>query len=454
MAIREGRWDCPSCGSKRIYGRHVECPGCGKPRPAGIRFYLTDDAPAITDAAQLAEAKAGADWVCQHCGASNRATQEACGGCGAPRGSSPGQRIIDYTLDQVPRSGDEPPPAAPGPHTIRTLVGGPAEPGAKPEGPKQPLTKGQTCMGCGCMTALAAGAISLLLSLITMCFDALPVGGEGLQAAVVTAKRWERAVVVEERSVIRGEGWELPDSAEVLRRRRRFKEMGQEVDHYTTVTRQVPRTEQVSDGTRTRSREVDERVRTGTRTYVCGQRDLGNGYFEDIECTEPVYETRSRTETYEEPVYRTETHYETVTEQVPVYRDVAIYDTFYTYRVPRWEVVDTLRTRGDTIRPFWPDTAMGRGRRIVRRMETYYLSFRRQENGSPFGARVALPVWARWRVGDRVALRVTIDDSVRTDVLPADSLSLCRRWHRSRKDPPGDSIGCSPLPPDTTRRRR
>lgn len=33
MAICEGRWDCPSCGSTAIYGRHVECAGCA-------RFYL------------------------------------------------------------------------------------------------------------------------------------------------------------------------------------------------------------------------------------------------------------------------------------------------------------------------------------------------------------------------------------------------------------------------------
>lgn len=108
MAIREGRWDCPSCGSKAVLGRHVDCPGCGKPRPAGTRFYLTADAPVVTDAAQLAEAKAGADWICGHCGASTRATQTDCGGCGAARGTSPTQPVIHYGAGQVPRSGGAP----------------------------------------------------------------------------------------------------------------------------------------------------------------------------------------------------------------------------------------------------------------------------------------------------------------------------------------------------------
>ncbi|HEX8432380.1 MAG TPA: zinc finger protein, partial [Longimicrobium sp.] len=86
MAIREGRWDCPSCGSTGIFGRHVECLSCGKPRPGGVRFYLSDDAPVLVDPERIAEARAGADWVCEHCAATNRATHPDCEGCGAPRG--------------------------------------------------------------------------------------------------------------------------------------------------------------------------------------------------------------------------------------------------------------------------------------------------------------------------------------------------------------------------------
>ncbi|HYW12972.1 MAG TPA: hypothetical protein VE871_13520 [Longimicrobium sp.] len=121
MAIREGRWDCPSCGSTAVYGRHVDCPGCGRPRPAGIRFYLTADAPVITDAAQLAEANAGADWICGHCGASTRATQADCGGCGAARGTSPSQPVIHYGPGQAPR-----PSGALGATPAAGLAAGPA----------------------------------------------------------------------------------------------------------------------------------------------------------------------------------------------------------------------------------------------------------------------------------------------------------------------------------------
>ena len=106
MAICEGRWDGTGCGSAGIYGRFVDGPGCGRPRPGNVRFQLTDDAPAITAPERLAEAQAGAEWACAHCGATSRATPQACGGCGAPRGSLPGRATIDHAVKDVPRSGD------------------------------------------------------------------------------------------------------------------------------------------------------------------------------------------------------------------------------------------------------------------------------------------------------------------------------------------------------------
>jgi hypothetical protein len=459
MAIREGRWDCPSCGSKRVYGRHVDCPGCGKPRPAGIRFYLTDDAPAINDASQLREARAGADWVCEHCGASTRATKTNCDGCGAPRGSSPSQRVVDYPLHAVPRSGDVPRPAA------RGLMGRVKREAGEP---RKPAGKGKTCLGCGCLGFVVLLLLGMLSAAVESCGGGR-VGGEDLKPATVAGKRWERAFQVEQRRVVEGSGWDLPDSAEVVRSRRRLRGTGREVERYESVTRRVQRSREVPAGTRTatrqvpdsrtETRQVTERVRTGERTYVCGQRDLGNGYFEDIECSDPVYEnvTRTeeyevpttRTETYEETVYRTEYYWENETTNEPVYRRVQVYDTFFDYRVPAWDSVETRQARGDTAAPAWPDTALRPGQRIVGRRDEYWMTFRRAD-GTRFGARVPLDVWMRWRVGQPVALRQ--EDGAappRFDVLPADSLAACRRWHRGRDrdNPPGDSLGCSPRPP-------
>ena len=104
---------------------------------------------------------------------------------------------------------------------------------------------------------------------------------------------WERTVEVEAFGTVTEEDWDVPSEGRILSQREEIREY-----------------EQVISGYVTQQRQVSEQVQTGSRTYVCGQRDLGNGFFEDVECTDPVYETRYRTETYQEPVY----------EDRPVYR--------------------------------------------------------------------------------------------------------------------------------------
>lgn len=107
MATRMGRWDCTSCGTRGILGPEQACTQCGAARPDDVRFYLPQNEPAVTDPAQIAEAQAGPDWDCLHCGADNKATHKSCSQCGAERGSSPTLAVREYGLGEVPRSGDE-----------------------------------------------------------------------------------------------------------------------------------------------------------------------------------------------------------------------------------------------------------------------------------------------------------------------------------------------------------
>ncbi|MBW3570843.1 MAG: hypothetical protein KY467_07040 [Gemmatimonadetes bacterium] len=292
----------------------------------------------------------------------------------------------------------------------------------------------------------ALAAIALLILPVAGCGDTPAAGGAGLKPASVESKRWERVAVVEQRRIEEGEGWELPDSAEVLRRERRFHHTGQEVVGQRTATRQVPRTERVADGTDTRSRTVEERVRTGTREYVCGQRDLGNGYFEDVECREPVYETRTRTETWEEPRYREVTRHETVTEQVAVTRPVPVYRTYYTWRAPRWDAVDTLRASGDTTRPAWPNAQLAQNQRWGARTGRYTVVVR--QGAMRMTLHTDLGQWAGLRPGQRVGVRFSAREDGGSPIFPADSLYECQRWHLGLdRRPPPDSLGCSPRPP-------
>lgn len=530
MAIREGRWDCTSCGSTAIYGRHVDCPGCGRPRPAGVRFYLTANAPVVTDARQLAEARAGADWVCARCGASNRATVHTCAGCGAAHEVESVQPVAEYTLANTPRSGDESSPsadastpespaAASGP-SATSAAGSASEsptgsglestegtsvsptasaPGSAPAvaaAPSSPvfLSSGPATPAAGSTPPPASGVQAKASEISSRYWVAVffgteerwmrwrPVLRRGLMGAVglvvlgfltikagdayssrtpaprpavVDSVVWERLIEVEEHGLFADEGWELPDSARDVVRSERVRDYRQELTGYRTVTRDEARTRQVLKGYEEETRTVSEREQTGTRTYTCGTRDLGNGYFEDVECTEPEYETVSRTETVSVPVYEDETYYVEVSEEQPVYRQVPIMATYYTYRVPRWTTVETLRSSGDwSTRPAWPTWPPAPDSTTIRREGERRASNRavlRTKDGV-IDVHLDEDELRRLRPGQRVAYGGWGRRRPRAAVLPPDSLPACRRWHTGRGKPPPDSLGCSPRPATPPRR--
>jgi hypothetical protein len=335
MAIREGRWDCPTCGNRGLLGRELSCSGCGNRRPEGIKFYLPDDAAEVTDAARLTEARAGADWICEHCGVSTRASMDRCPGCGAERGSSPTQQTHEHRFDE---------PAA---EPVRTLAA--AAPPKRKRGWKGPAA----------LVAIVGGLVWW--------------NGPVEVTATVAAKDWSRAIEVQEYRTVQEEDWSVPQGGRQKRSFRAVRDYRQVLDHYETKTRQV-----------------SERVQSGTRTYTCGQRDMGNGYFEDVTCTEPVYETNYRQETYQDPVYRQE----------------PIYDTKYAYEIEKWLPDDTAWARGDGAKePAWPAVTIGRNEREGARIQRYVLRFT-DDDGKTYEEEVTADQFARYRQGQPVKLRM------------------------------------------------
>jgi hypothetical protein len=449
MAIREGRWDCSSCGSTAIYGRHVDCPGCGRPRPAGVRFYLTDNAPVVTDAARLAEARAGADWVCEHCEASNRATLNDCGGCGAARGTSPTQPVRDYGLGQVPRSGASAETSASGTSPMHPAMGAAPRIGTPTKAP----ASGPAAASGRSYILHAVGAV--FAGLLVLIGWAAFAGQQKVQAdrfdsyvptppvpAVVAGKQWHRRIDARLRTLVPGQGYTLPDSALVLTTQQRHTGDRRVVDHYVTSTRQVPRSVAIPDGYEMVSEEVEETVQTGSRTYVCGQRDMGNGYFEDEECSEPEYETRTRTVSRRQPRYRYETRMETVTDRTPVYRTEPVYRTWYTWNQPVWRDTAYL-AQGDTTQPEWPQVDPGVVVPDDGRRERYSILFRFGPGAAASEAEVSAEEWARYQPGDPVAIR---ERPFHFQLLPPDSLPACINWHTGRGAAPSAFLGCSPHP--------
>lgn len=319
MTVREGLWDCQYCGSTGILGRHKVCPNCAKSRPAGTRFYLPEDAKAVETDALKEKAKIGPDWICEFCGSSNAADSEVCRHCNALRESvSPQQKVQAFAPGQAPRSGDM---TVPDPHEVHR------QPQAQPAKARPKWL---------------FPAIGIFVVLACLIGGMMLFGSDALEANVESMS-WERSVVVEELQTVVEEGWELPEGARLISQSEEIREFNPVIVGYET-----------------KERQVSERVQVGERTYVCGERDLGNGFFEDIECTEPVYETQQRTETYEEPVYQ----------QVPVYA------TKYEYEIDRWVATRTEREAGDDNQPYWPELALQPNEREGEREEAYSIVFR------------------------------------------------------------------------------
>ncbi|HET9226729.1 MAG TPA: zinc finger protein [Thermoanaerobaculia bacterium] len=310
MAIREGAWDCPHCGRKGNRGPEKYCGGCGAPRGDGVKFYLPQDAPEITEAKALERAKAGPDWTCSFCEGDNPSTNAFCSSCGASREGAPARQVVEHRKDAAPPQ----PVAAPPP----------------PPAPVNPKLKRGCQIGCLGLAAL----------LVFFWF----LGRPKETTLTVAGHRWERTVAVEELRTVQEEGWEneLPAGARSLSSRR-------EVHHHNRIR----------TGTETRTRTVTERVQTGSERVKVGERDLGNGYFEDIYEDRPVYEDREREETYEEPVYREE----------------PVYAVRHTYEVEKWMPSREARAGAEDRNAVWPGSNLRAKEREGQRTEVYEVVF-------------------------------------------------------------------------------
>lgn len=316
MAVREALWDCQYCDAMGVRGREDYCPSCSRPRPEGTKFYLPKDAQAVTDESLLRQTKKGPDWVCAFCDSSNEADETACVYCGAGReATSAQQQVKEYAVGSAPTSGDN------------TFEDAPVA--AEPQQASRPRW------------LPVAGVLALLVLLACICGGILLSRSSEAEVTAVQFD-WQRTIEVEAVRTVVEEDWDVPAGGRTLSQQEEIREYDRVLIGYETL-----------------EREVSEQVQVGERTYVCGQRDLGNGFFEDIECTDPVYETQYRTESYDEPIY----------ESVPVY------GTKYTYEIDRWLTVRTEQAGANDRSPLWPNTNLGEGEREGDRTEMYQITF-------------------------------------------------------------------------------
>ena len=74
-------WTCQYCETRNP-GTAKFCMACGKEQTEDVEFHQAADEKLITDAEEIARAKAGPDIHCPYCEARNPATAKFCGACG------------------------------------------------------------------------------------------------------------------------------------------------------------------------------------------------------------------------------------------------------------------------------------------------------------------------------------------------------------------------------------
>ncbi len=311
MAIREGKWDCNVCGTTGVRGPLTQCPNCASPRPENVEFYLSDDAMVVSDEKMLSEAKAGADWICTYCSGHNKAWQTQCSSCGNAKSVANGDKVIDEKIEYYDQKKNDAKSALP-------------KPPKKSSGSSKKLLKIIGFIVLGVVT------LSILAS-----FD------KEIEVQILE-HGWERTVQMEENKLVAEEDWKLPQGAKLVK-------SYQAIHHYNEVL--------VGHEQRTRTVQIQ----TGTRKVVCGQKNMGNGYFEDVYCNEPIYENRE--ESYQEPIYRKD----------------PVYQTKYQYNIYRWKEISPIQAKGIMKNANWPETPKsftGNNFRQGEKKQRYWLKFK------------------------------------------------------------------------------
>jgi hypothetical protein len=254
MAIRMGRWDCPTCGHKGNLGNLTHCVNCASPRSPNVQFYLLDEEEEVKDKHKIAEALAGVDWECEYCGAENKASSTSCKSCGNPRDAKERTRQTKVQYDT--RTNPEEP-------SINQL-------------PKKEEIRKNNLWKWVFVLVLAGLAYYFLMP---------------QKASLEIVKfSWNREIKLENFKWLEEDAWTLPSQAQLISKRKEVYQINKVVIGYQTKTRTV-------------------QVQSGTKKVKVGTRDLGNGYFEDVYENQPVY--KNKKESYQDPIYKDVPVYET-----------------------------------------------------------------------------------------------------------------------------------------------
>ena len=209
----ELEWTCPAC-STRNPGTARKCTQCGAAQPAEVKFEQAPEEQIITDAAKIAEAKAGPDIYCAYCGTRNPSTAKVCKQCSADLAEGKARAaggVLGGLQDKpappvkCPSCGTENPAMA------RTCTKCGAQLGkTAPPSPPPPAAK-PGCLSLPVLIGIGAVILIAIIAFIIMGSRSKAVVGE------VSDVYWRRAIAIEAFMPVTRENWrtDIPADAEI-----------------------------------------------------------------------------------------------------------------------------------------------------------------------------------------------------------------------------------------------
>lgn len=314
--IVRGYWSCPYCNKTDIDGLIDECPGCGRRKPENIRYYMKGVTPGKKysksmvsandvlnddelEKANISRAECDGnhkDWVCNYCNSLNNWSDGTCRSCGSPKSEAD----KEYGMNPIQSKQNA--------NIREENINNNKEDDMQTTYPNSSFfTKYRDNIILSCI-------IAFFVILFTALF--FPYN----KTVTVTGFSWERNIYLEEYKTVKESDWSVPTGGRIYDSKREIRSYKQVLDHYETKTRQV-----------------SERVLDHYETEY-SYSDNGNGTFTEHTSQRPVYRTEYHTETYQDPVYRSE----------------PVYDTKYYYEIERW--INTEKeypSSGKDHNPYW-----------------------------------------------------------------------------------------------------
>ena len=382
--ILEGFWDCKYCGTTQIGGSLRECPNCGKARGEDTYFYLDETVKQYVPEEKARTINRNPDWVCNYCNQLNSDSKTTCVSCGAPRtaenlnyfehhaqknqSSNSHQKSTNNSSNFHDSNHSRTPYTN---HHSESVSGTASSYGFDMPGTTT-LEEGFAYVKNFFTSHFSTLLITFLIVIgfLGMVFLLLPKD----QEITINEFTWSRTIEIERYQTVEESNWSLPAGSRLLYTREELSHYENVLDHYETKTRQVAK----------------QRI-SGYETYVSGYRDLGNGYFEEITSSRPIYETYYETETYQEAVYRS----------VPIYR------TKYYYEIDKWLYERSVKTSGCDKSPYWGEINLNSDERVSTKYGTYTITGMNQDEKEQ-SIILSFEDWSSVEIGQTIKVKVSI----------------------------------------------